>query len=83
MLAELSSDGAGVVEKHDVQGHDLLSLLIKSDIASDMPSSMRMSDSEIISRQYTFFAPSALRFPTQWFDLEVPTFLLAGHETSR
>ncbi|KAF8267241.1 cytochrome P450 [Lactarius quietus] len=62
VLAEHSSDGAGVVEKHDVQGHDLLSLLIKSNIASDMPASMRMSDSEILS--------------------QVPTFLLAGHETS-
>ena len=58
MLAELSSDGAGVVEKHDVQGHDLLSLLIKSNIASDMPSSMRMSDSEILSRKYTFLCPT-------------------------
>ncbi|KAI9443955.1 cytochrome P450 [Lactarius indigo] len=62
VLAELNLDGSGVVEKHDVQGHDLLSLLIKSNIASDMPESMRMSDEEILS--------------------QVPTFLLAGHETS-
>ena len=58
ILAELSSDGAGVVEKHDVQGQDLLSLLIKSNIASDMPSDMRMSDSEILSRKCPFSAPS-------------------------
>ncbi|KAI9452898.1 cytochrome P450 [Lactarius psammicola] len=62
VLSELSLDGSGIVEKHDVQGHDLLSLLIKSNIASDIPESMRMSDEEIIS--------------------QVPTFLLAGHETS-
>ncbi|KAH9016227.1 cytochrome P450 [Lactarius pseudohatsudake] len=62
VLAELSLGASGVVEKHDVQGHDLLSLLIKSNIASDMPESMRMSDEEILS--------------------QVPTFLLAGHETS-
>ncbi|KAH9169235.1 cytochrome P450 [Lactarius sanguifluus] len=62
VFAELSSGASGVVEKHDVQGHDLLSLLIKSNIASDMPESMRMSDEEILS--------------------QVPTFLLAGHETS-
>ncbi|KAH9030859.1 cytochrome P450 [Lactarius deliciosus] len=60
--AELSLGASGVIEKHDVQGHDLLSLLIKSNIASDMPESMRMSDEEILS--------------------QVPTFLLAGHETS-
>ncbi|KAI9443952.1 cytochrome P450 [Lactarius indigo] len=62
VLAELNVDGSGVVEKHDVQGHDLLSLLIKSNIASDMPESMRLSDEEILS--------------------QVPTFLIAGHETS-
>ncbi|KAH9005441.1 cytochrome P450 [Lactarius hatsudake] len=62
VLAELSLGASGVIEKHDVQGHDLLSLLIKSNIASDMPESMRMSDEEILS--------------------QVPTFLLAGHETS-
>ncbi|KAI9443950.1 cytochrome P450 [Lactarius indigo] len=62
VLAELNPGASGVVEKHDVQGHDLLSLLIKSNIASDMPESMRMSDEEILS--------------------QVPTFLIAGHETS-
>ncbi|KAH9169230.1 cytochrome P450 [Lactarius sanguifluus] len=62
VLAKLSSDASGVVEKHDVQGHDLLSLLIKSNIASDIPESKRMSDEEILS--------------------QLPTFLLAGHETS-
>ncbi|KAH8985283.1 cytochrome P450 [Lactarius akahatsu] len=62
VLAELSSDASVVVEKHDVQGHDLLSLLIKSNIASDIPESKRMSDEEIIS--------------------QLPTFLVAGHETS-
>jgi cytochrome P450 len=62
VLAELNSDGSGVVEKQDVQGHDLLSLLIKSNIASDMPESMRMSESEILA--------------------QVPTFLIAGHETT-
>jgi hypothetical protein len=81
VLAELSSDGAGVVEKHDVQGHDLLSLLIKSNIASDMPANMRMSDSEILSRKCPFSALAAML--KSMIDLEVPTFLLAGHETSR
>ncbi|KAI0302842.1 cytochrome P450 [Multifurca ochricompacta] len=62
VLTESNTDGSGVVEKQDVRGHDLLSLLIKSNIASDMPESMRMSDSEILS--------------------QVPTFLVAGHETT-
>jgi hypothetical protein len=44
-----------VVEKQDVQGHDLLSLLVKSNIATDIPESMRMSDLEILSRDHIFF----------------------------
>jgi hypothetical protein len=80
VLAELNSDGSGVVEKQDVQGHDLLSLLIKSNIASDMPESMRMSESEILARKCR--PPSRLKSSTQ-DDLEVPTFLIAGHETTR
>jgi len=60
--AECDVHGSGAVGRQDVGGHDLLSLLIKANIAADMPESMRMSDSEILS--------------------QVPTFLLAGHETS-
>jgi cytochrome P450 len=60
--AECDVNGSGPVERQDVGGHDLLSLLIKANIAADMPESMRMSDSEILS--------------------QVPTFLLAGHETT-
>jgi cytochrome P450 len=51
VLAERSTNESGVVEKQDVQGHDLLSLLVKSNIAADMPENMRMSDSEILSRE--------------------------------
>jgi hypothetical protein len=42
-----------VVEKQDVQGNDLLSLLVKSAIAADIPESMRLSDSAILSREYS------------------------------
>jgi cytochrome P450 len=54
ILAERSDNGSCVVEKQDVQGHDLLSLLIKSNMAIDIPESMRMSDSEILSRECSF-----------------------------
>jgi hypothetical protein len=55
VIAECTADGSGAVEKQNVRGHDLLSLLIKSNIASDMPESMRMSDSEILSRERLCF----------------------------
>ncbi|KAI0321606.1 cytochrome P450 [Amylostereum chailletii] len=60
VLAE-SSDGVSVA-KDSIQGHDLLSLLIRANMASDMAEGMRMSDEEILS--------------------QVPTFIMAGHETT-
>lgn len=45
------SAGSGAVEKQDVSGHDLLSLLVRSNIAADIPENMRLSDSEILSRE--------------------------------
>jgi len=50
LLSEHHYNGSAVL-KQDVEGHDLLSLLIKSNIAADVPESMRMSDSEILSRE--------------------------------
>ena len=55
MIAECDTNGSGIIERQDVGGHDLLSLLIKSNIAADIPESMRMSDSEILSRERFFF----------------------------
>ena len=86
MRDECDVNGSGAVGRQDVGGHDLLSLLIKANIAADIPESMRMSDSEILSRGY--IVPFAnfffhLGVPIITYILEVPTFLLAGHETSR
>jgi hypothetical protein len=38
------------VDKDAITGHDLLSLLIKSNLATGIPENMRMTDSEIVSR---------------------------------
>jgi hypothetical protein len=84
--AECDVNGSGLVGRQDVGGHDLLSLLIKANIATDMPESMRMSDSEILSREHIFPFPNLvfrLGVTIMTYILEVPTFLLAGHETSR
>ncbi|CAK5266449.1 unnamed protein product [Mycena citricolor] len=43
-------------------GRDLLSILVKANMSSDVPASQRMSDNEVIAL--------------------IPTFFLAGHETS-
>jgi len=45
-----------------LQGRDLLSLLVKANMATDIPESQRLSDKDVIA--------------------QVPTFLVAGHETT-
>lgn len=52
--AVLAEAAGGGVAKGDIEGHDLLSLLIRSNLAADMPDSMRMSDEEILSRAFFF-----------------------------
>jgi hypothetical protein len=84
--SECGVDGSGAVGRQDVGGHDLLSLLIKANIAADMPESMRMSDTEILSREHIVPFPNLifrLGITIMTYILEVPTFMLAGHETSR
>jgi hypothetical protein len=48
--AVLAETASGRIEKEDVRGQDLLSLLIRSNLASNMPDSMRMTDAEILAR---------------------------------
>nr|BED42948.1 cytochrome P450 monooxygenase [Trametes versicolor] len=49
-------------ERNDLQGRDLLTLLIKANMATDIPDNQKMSDEDVIS--------------------QIPTFLIAGHETT-
>lgn len=57
ILAEKSG-----MEKKDLQGRDLLTLLLKANMATDIPDSQRLSDEDVLA--------------------QVPTFLVAGHETT-
>ncbi|KAF7792239.1 hypothetical protein EIP86_003275 [Pleurotus ostreatoroseus] len=61
ILGEKTSEKQGV-ERKDVQGRDLLSLLIKANMAVDIPENQRLSDEEVLA--------------------QVPTFIVAGHETT-
>lgn len=45
------------VEKKDVSGRDLLTLLIKANMATDIPDSQRLTDEEVLARE---FLPSRL-----------------------
>ncbi|KAI0316033.1 cytochrome P450 [Amylostereum chailletii] len=57
-----ASSGDAKVERKDFQRKDLLSLLVKANMATDLPESGRMSDEDVLA--------------------QVPTFLIAGHETT-
>ncbi|KAF8839261.1 cytochrome P450 [Paxillus ammoniavirescens] len=52
----------GEIEKSSIQGRDLLTLLVKANMATDIPESQRLSDEDVLA--------------------QVPTFLVAGHETT-
>jgi hypothetical protein len=83
ILSSSEIDSKGRVEKKNIQGRDLLSLLMKANMATDIPDHARMTDEDILARKslsgYSAFGRklTAMRFE------EVPTFLLAGHETTR
>ncbi|KAE9395109.1 cytochrome P450 [Gymnopus androsaceus JB14] len=63
LLVESKAYLAGTGEKNDNWGaRDLLSLLLKSNMSTDIPEDERMSDADVIA--------------------QVPTFLIAGHETT-
>ncbi|KAI0357859.1 cytochrome P450 [Trametes cingulata] len=59
---ELAEGKNGGVERKDVQGRDLLTLLLKANMATDIPENQRLSDEDVLA--------------------QVPTFLVAGHETT-
>ncbi|KIK80380.1 hypothetical protein PAXRUDRAFT_833550 [Paxillus rubicundulus Ve08.2h10] len=52
----------GEIEKSSIQGRDLLTLLVKANMATDIPETQRLSDEDVLA--------------------QVPTFLVAGHETT-
>ncbi|KAF8131022.1 cytochrome P450 [Boletus edulis] len=60
--ARESATEKGEIEKKNLHGRDLLSLLVKANMATDIPESQRLCDEDVLA--------------------QVPTFLVAGHETT-
>lgn len=50
VLAALGDDAHGL-EKKDFVGNDLLSLLIRANMSSDMPEHARLTDEDILARE--------------------------------
>ena len=52
ILDEAAMHGSdGMPTRQDVRGRDLLSLLIRANMAKDIPESQRMSDEDILARE--------------------------------
>ncbi|CAK5266464.1 unnamed protein product [Mycena citricolor] len=62
LLKKSKAESAALGSKDLGSGRDLLSLLVKANMSSEVSDSQRMSDDEVIA--------------------QIPTFFLAGHETS-
>ncbi|EKM59827.1 uncharacterized protein PHACADRAFT_250554 [Phanerochaete carnosa HHB-10118-sp] len=61
IMAETLEKGRGV-ERKDIRERDLLTLLIRANMATDIPEDQRLTDDEVLA--------------------QVPTFIVAGHETT-
>jgi hypothetical protein len=42
----------GGIEKSSIQGRDLLTLLVKANMATDMPENQRLSDDDLLARTF-------------------------------
>ena len=52
----------GSLEKKDIQGSDLLTLLLRANMASDLPENARLSDTDIVSQVPTFLIAGVCHF---------------------
>ncbi len=68
---------AGDAEKGD--NKDLFSLLVRANASPNVPIDQRMNEADVLSRMPSL---DISMLPIELFT-EVPTFLLAGHETTR
>ncbi len=50
IIAEKHSEKEGL-ERKDMQGRDLLTLLIKANMATDIPENQRLTDEEVLARE--------------------------------
>lgn len=48
----LGQDTQKKVGRKDLVGHDLLTLLIKANMATDVPESQRLTDEEVLAREF-------------------------------
>ena len=52
---EMSESKNGSFAQKELQGRDLLTLLLKANMATDIPDSQRLSDEDVLAREYLSF----------------------------
>ena len=72
LKAQANAEKRGI-KREDLQGRDLLSLLIKANMATDIPDNQRLSDEDVLAR--TFFSLLVLYRQTEVRHSEVPTYV--------
>ena len=77
--ASARSEKQTTSEKNKSRPRDLLSLLVRANLATDVPENQRLSDEDVLARSYT---NSITPRETLTVESEIPTFLVAGHETT-
>ncbi|KAH9891029.1 cytochrome P450 [Cubamyces lactineus] len=58
--------GNGVLDKKDLPGKDLLTLLIKANMASNLADSQRLTDEEVLSRDFLVAGHESTTITTAW-----------------
>jgi cytochrome P450 len=79
LLAESKKEIAEGGAFQTARSRDLLSLLVRANTSKDVPESQRLSDEDVLARECL----SEILASKLSQNKEVPTFLVAGHETTR
>ncbi|KAJ7762948.1 cytochrome P450 [Mycena metata] len=69
-------------EKTVGSGRDLLSLIVKANLSTNLPESQRLNEAEVIARAYYSLQTASKLGILMRHIIEIPTFFLAGHETT-
>lgn len=65
--AMASATEKGEIEKNNLQGRDLLSLLVRANMATDIPESQRLSDEDVLARAFSSLCMVRVRSDTDTF----------------
>jgi cytochrome P450 len=81
LLTDSKAMATGTGEKRG--GRDLLSLLVRANMETELPPTQRMSDQDVLARTWPSCYHSVPKVDHLALITEVPTFFVAGHETTR